>query len=323
MRRREFIGLLGGGVAGWPLLAQAQPTNVPVVGFLHAGLPGPNEKNVAAFRKGLSEAGYVEGRTVTIEYRWAEGRYELLPAMAADLVDRKVTAIAVAPTSAAVAIRAATTTIPIVFEGGSDPVELGLVASLNRPGGNITGICNSSNGLTAKRLELMHEIVPKAARVTVLVNPSNPMIVESSKRDALAAGATLGLQVNFVEASTVSEIDLAFAQQIDALVVSGDQYFVSLRNQIASLATRYAVPAIHEHPEFAEVGGLMSYGADLENAYRLTGGYVARVLKGEKPGDLPVQMAVTVKLVINLKTAKKFGLSIPASILALASEVIE
>jgi putative ABC transport system substrate-binding protein len=269
MRRREFISLLGGSAVSWPLRARAQPMTIPVVGFLHAGLPEGFVNLVAAFRKGLSEAGYIEGKNVVIEFRWAQGYYDRLPELAADLVHRQVAAIAAAPSPAALAAKAATTTIPIVFEMGADPVEVGLVPSLNRPGGNITGITNLSVGLVAKRLELIHEIAPNAAIIAVLVNPSNPNIAESTKSDVLAAQARLGLPIRFVEASTVDEIDLAFTTLFElragALVVAADPYFVSQRDQIASLAIRYAVPACHEVREFVAAGGLMSYGGDLSD----------------------------------------------------------
>ncbi len=325
MRRREFIALLGG-AAAWPLAARAQQL-VPVIGFLHAGSPEPNVELVAAFRKGLSEAGFVEGRNVTIEFRWAAGREDRLSEMAADLVRRQVAVIATPlSTQAALAAKAATTTIPVVFGTGGDPVALGLVASFNRPGGNVTGISFMTTEIGAKVLELLHQVVPQAARFVALVNP-NSVLTEAYIKDLQAGARTVGLQAEVLYAGSDSEIDAAFAalvqKRAEALLIAPDAFFTSRRAQLATLCVRHAVPATYTIREFAEGGGLMSYGPNIANAYQQTGSYTGRILKGEKPADLPVAQPTKFELVINLKTAKALGLTVPDKLLALADDVIE
>ncbi|MGE5201898.1 MAG: ABC transporter substrate-binding protein [Acidobacteriota bacterium] len=327
--RREFIRLLGGATAvGWPIVAQAQQPTIPLIGFLHstsaAAIPGP----LAAFRKGLSEAGYVERRNIAIEYRWAEGQNDHLPALAAELVGRRV-AVIVTPgsTPATLAAKAATSTIPIVFWIGADPVKIGLVASLNRPGGNATGICDVGVEIGAKRLGLLHELLPGAGRFGVLVNPDNPIISESFVTELQTAASAIGRQVEVVAASTNAGIDTAFAtlakKRIDALVVSPETLFVTRRVQLIMLAVRHTLPTLYHRREFAEAGGLMSYGSDLSDQYRQTGHYVGRILKGEKPADMPVQLPTKFEFVINLQAAKTIGLDIPPTLLARADELIE
>jgi putative ABC transport system substrate-binding protein len=327
MKRREFITLLGGAAAAWPLAARAQQPAKPVIGFLNGASPDGYAPMVAAFREGLNEAGYVEGRNVAIEFRWAEGQNDRLPALAADLVRRQVSVIATGGTTSALAAKAATTTIPIVFEGGADPVELGLVASLNRPGGNITGISNFSIALAAKQFELLHEMVPNSAVIGVLVNPTSPSLAVSVTKDVQAAGRALRRQIRILNASTQDEIDAAVVSLAElragALMIGGDAFFLSRRVQLAILAARYGIPAIYNTPLFPAAGGLMSYGYNLTDAYRHAGVYTAKVLKGAKPADLPVLQPTKLKLVINLRTAKALGVTIPPSVLALADEVIE
>jgi putative ABC transport system substrate-binding protein len=326
--RRAFIAALGGaGVASvLPPVAPAQQT-LPMIGFLHAGSPEPNVKFVAAFRKGLSETGYVEGQNVAIEFRWAAGQQDRLPELVAGLIRRGVTVITTpASTPAALAAKAATTTIPIVFTTGGDPVALGLVASLNRPGGNITGISFMTVELAAKRLGLLHELVPAATRVVALVNPNSPLT--DPNIDALQAGISQGgRKVEVVKASTDRDIDAVFANLMQrpggALLVSPDALFTNRRAQIVALAARHAVPAIYPIREFAEAGGLMSYGPNFADAYYQAGIYTGRVLKGENPADLPVMQSTKFEFVINLKTAKVLGLDVPPTLLALADEVID
>jgi putative ABC transport system substrate-binding protein len=328
MRRREFITLLGGGAAVWPLAARGQQPAQPVVGFLHGGrASGFAATQVTAFRQGLGETGYDEGRNVTIEYRWAEGRYDRLPELAADLVRRNVAVIAATTTPAALAAKAATTTVPIVFVFGVDPVAAGVVNSLNRPGGNVTGIAGLNTGLIAKRLEVVRQLVTETKLIAVLLNPDDTAVTASEKEGIGNARATLGVQLEVLEASTISGIETAFAKAIDiragALVISSDNLFIDAAAEMAALAMRYGVASIHPHRHFVVAGGLISYGSDLLDSNRLAGIYVGRVLKGEKPAELPVQQATKVQMAINLKTAKSLGLTMPTALLVRADEVIE
>jgi putative ABC transport system substrate-binding protein len=327
MKRREFITLVGG-AAAWPLGARAQQRAMPVIGFLHSASAAAFANLVAAFREGLSEAGYVEGQNVTVEYRWGEGHNERLPALAAELVQRRVDVI-VTPvsTAATLAAKATTATIPIVFVIGADPVKIGLVASLNRPGGNATGISDIGVELGAKRLGLLHELLPYATSFAMLVNPDNPYITEPFVSDLQTAGSAVGVQIEVVTASSNSDIDTAFAtlvrKRADAFLISPEALFITRRVQILTLAARHALPALYHRREFAEAGGLMSYGSDLTDQFRQTGVYAGRILKGEKPGEMPVQLPTKFELVINLQTAKTLGLEIPPMLLARADEVIE
>ncbi len=325
MRRREFITLLGG-VATWPLGARAQRPAMPVVGFLSGRSPGKSAAVVNAFRRGLAENGYVEGKDIAIEFRWADGRYDRLAALAAELVARQVEVIAATGGSVSgLAAKSATSTIPIVFSSGGDAVKLGLVASLNRPGGNVTGVNLVFGALGAKRLELLRSIVPAAA-IAMLVNPNYPSAA-SEVQDVEAAGRTLGLRISTFNARTESEFEPAFTalveQKAAALLVADDPYLLSQRDRIVQLAARYGVPAMYITRDFADAGGLMSYGPSIIDAYRLVGVYTGRILKGEKPADLPVVQPTKFDLVINLKTARALELTIPDKMLALADEVIE
>ena len=313
-------------MAAWPRAAHAQQPAMPVIGFLHAASPEAYAPMMTAFRQGLKEAGYVEGHNVAIEYRWAEGHYDRLPALAADLVRRQVAEIVTVGTPVALAAKAASSTIPIVINVGIDPVQIGLVASLNRPGGNVTGLAVLTVELGAKKLEVLHELLRTSAAVALLVNPNTP-VTEPVIKGVRDAARSLGLQLHILNASTEGEIDAAFGKLIElragALVVGGDPFFNSRRDQIVALAARHALPAIYEWREFAVAGGLMSYGTDLDDGYRQVGIYAGKILKGAKPADLPVQRVVRVEFVINLKTAKTLGLTFPITLLGRADEVIE
>jgi putative tryptophan/tyrosine transport system substrate-binding protein len=325
MNRRQFITLLGG-AAAWPLAARAQQAAMPVIGYLNNGSPESDVPRLTGLRRGLNQTGYIEGRNLVIEYRWAGNQADRLPALAADLVQLRVAVIVAAGVLPALAAKAATTSIPIVFSVGADPVQIGLVASLNRPGGNLTGFNLFAGELGAKALALLHELVPSATTIGFLENPNNP-VFELSTRDVLAAAPVIGLRVQILKATTDREIDTAFASLVQArtgaLVVGSDLLFNSRIEQIVALAARHAIPTMYLLREFAVAGGLISYGMSLMDAYRQVGLYTGRILKGEKPADLPVIQATKLELVINLKTAKALGLQIPDRLLALADEVIE
>jgi putative ABC transport system substrate-binding protein len=327
MKRREFITLLGGAAAGWPLAARAQQAAMPVIGFLNSSPPDTNAERVRAFRQGLRDVGYVEGENVAIEYRWADNQNDRLPALAAELVRRRVAVIvATGGTLPALAAKAATTTIPIVFGVGDDPVRLGLVASLARPGGNATGMNFFLGELTAKRLELLRELVPAAARVAVLVNPANAARAESTTKDAAMAAHAMALQIKIFDASTNGELHAAFEslarERPDALFVGSDPFFTIRRVQLATLAARHGLPAAFASRDNVEVGGLMSYGTNINDAFRQNGVYTGRILNGDKPAELPVVQSTKFELVINLSTAKALGLNVPPTLLARAGRVI-
>jgi len=327
MRRREFISLLGG-AAAWPLTARAQRADkMPVVGFINAAAAQNYKLEIAAFLNGLREVGYIDGQNVTIEYRWADEQKDRLPALAADLVQRRVTVIAATTTEAALAAKAATTAIPIIFEMGADPIKIGFVSSLSRPGGNITGVTQSNVEMAPKRLQLLHELLPNARVVALLVNPALSVSAESNTREVSEAARGFGLELHVLPVNSESEIESAFAQAVqthsEGLIVGSGSFFTSHAKTLALLASQYAVPTISQFREFAVAGGLMSYGSQIGEAYRLAGIYAGRVLKGDKPSDLPVQQATKVELVINLKAAKALGVNIPNTLIGRADEVIE
>jgi len=324
--RRDFIHTLAGGLLAAPLTAEAQPRAMPVIGFLNGASAELSGHYVRPFLQGLSETGYVEGRNVTIEFRWANGQYDQLPALAADLVRRQVAVIAATSTPTGLPAKAATTTIPIVFVTGSDPIEQGLVTSMNRPGGNLTGATTLAVEMGQKRLELLRELVPAATLIGVLLNPTGPNL-KAVSRDLQTASRIAGLPIHVLHASTERDFDTVFATlaqvRASALVIGTDTFFNSQGRKLAALTVRHGVPAIYQYREFAAAGGLMSYGGSITDAYRMAGVYTGRILKGEKPSDLPVQQSTKAELFINLKTAKKLGIAIPPSILLRAEEVIE
>jgi ABC-type uncharacterized transport system substrate-binding protein len=327
MRRRTFVAALGAEVFTLPRFVQAQSAALPVVGFLSSASPVTLARPLQAFHRALEEAGYVEGKNIAIEYRWAEGRFDRLPAMAADLVRRQVTAIVATTGSAALAAKAATTSTPIVFETGADPVRLGIVASLSRPGGNVTGVSQLTTSLAPKDLELLHELLPTARVMALLINSANAIFAETEASDVRAAADTFGLELLVLNASSDGDFDGAFAELrrsgAAGLVIGGNAFFSTRLDALAALALSHGIPAVYTRREFAAAGGLLGYGNDLADTYRQVGIYAGRILKGEKPADLPVQQATKVELVINLKTAAALGLTVPTTLLARADEVIE
>ena len=328
MRRRAFITLVGGAAVGWPLAARAQQTDkMPVVGFINAAIAQNYKRQVAAFLNGLREAGYIDGQNVIIEYRWADEQVDRLPALAADLVQRRVGVIAATTTAAALAAKAATTVIPIIFEMGADPIEIGLVSSLSRPGGNITGVTQSNVEMAPKRLQLLHELLPNAHVIALLVNADLRVSAEANTREVSEAARGFGLELHVLPVNRESEIEPAFARAVqthsEGLIVGSGSFFASHTEKLALLAAKYALPTIYQFREFAVAGGLMSYGSHIEEAYRLAGIYTGRVLKGDKPADLPVQQATKVELIINLRTAKALGITVPNTLIGRADEQIE
>jgi len=328
MKRRKFIkGIVASAAAAWPFAARAQQSTKPMIAFIRDGSAEGNARYVAGFRKGLGESGYVEGQNVTVEYHWLEGKYDRLPELLADLVRRQVAVIATPNTIGALAAKAATATIPIVFLVGDDPVELGLVGSLAKPGGNVTGINVLTAEVVAKRLRLLHDLLPNAVRIAVLVNPGIPSITKITVGDVQKAAPTMGLQSQIINATTVGEINEVFAifarERPDALFVAPDGFFTSRRVQLVTLATRDRIPATYPIRDYVEVGGLMSYGADLTDMFRQVGVYTGSILKGAKPAELPVLQSTKFEFVINLTTAKALGLTIPAGVISIADEVIE
>jgi putative tryptophan/tyrosine transport system substrate-binding protein len=325
--RRQFVSTLGGVAVAWPLAARAQQPALPVVGFVRDGSADTNARYVAAFRKGLNETGYIEGQNVTVEYHWLEGHYDRLPALMADLVHRQVAVIAAPGNVFALAAKAATATIPIVFGAGEDPVQLGLVASLARPGGNATGINFFTNEVVAKRLRLLHDLVPKAVSVAVLLDPANATSAKSTLRAVQEAAPTMGLQIQVLNASTIGEIDAAFAalerDRPDALFVAPDAFFASRAVQFVTLTARDRIPASYSLRDYVTAGGLMSYGADFTDSFRSVGVYTGNILKGAKPADLPVLQSTKFEFVINLQTARALGIEVPQNVLSIADEVIE
>ena len=327
MRRREFITLIGGAVVAWPVVSRAQQQALPVVGFIRDGSADANVRYAAAFRKGLNETGYVEGQNVTVEYHWLEGRYDRLPALMADLVRRQVAVIATPGTTPTLAAKAATANIPIVFGVGEDPVQLGLVASLARPGGNATGINSFANEVVAKRLRLLHELVPKVVRVAVFVNPGNASVAATTIRDMQETASTIGLKTQIFNATTIGEINTAFdtfaRERPDALFVAADAFFVSRAVQFITLTARDRIPATYPIRDFVASGGLMSYGTDFPDMFHQVGVYTGKILKGAKPADLPVLQSTRFEFVINVQTARALDIKVPSGLLAIADEVIE
>jgi putative ABC transport system substrate-binding protein len=325
--RRELLAALGGAAVAWPLAARAQGSAMPVVGYLGPGSAVSDAFRVTAFRQGLSEAAFVEGQNVTVDYRWAEEHYDRLPAMATDLVNRHVAVIVATSTPAALAAKAATTTVPIIVETAADPVKLGFVASLNRPGGNVTGVTQLGEEVLPKRLELLHELLPSARVMALLINPADPVLAEPQTRAVLSAAKTFGLELHVLGARTERDFDAVFAKLIElrtgGLVIGGSNLFTGHIDQLAALTVRHAVPAIYQRREFAAAGGLMSYGSSIPDTHRIVGLYTGRILKGDNPANLPVQQATKVELYINFKTAKAFGLTVPLPLLGRADEVIE
>ena len=326
MRRREFIAVIGTATA-WPFVARAQQPNIPLVGFLNVGSSDGYRPMAAAFRQGLQETGYVEGQNFAIEYRWGEGQSDRLPPMIADFIHRQVAVIAATSTPAALAAKSATKTVPIVFETGGDPIQLGLVTSLSRPSGNVTGVTQLNGQVVPKALEVLHELLPTAKIVALLVNPADPAVAEDQIREAMSAARMLGLELHVLKASTEVQLEAVFANlsqsQISGLVIGPEAFFTSHTGQLVALAVRHKVPTVYRGREFAAAGGLVSYGTNPENSYHLAGVYTGRVLKGEKPADLPVQQASKFELYINLKTAKALGITVPLPLSGRADEVIE